>query len=90
MNTMQQATAPHAVYVDNVKGNRGKNNAPTDENAEERARWVPTEALENKENWCPDTQVFVGGQRFSSPMEGKRRFGTVRKPLSTLKVTLRP
>jgi len=85
----QNTTQPQAVYVDTINDTKNNNNRTNDENAPTRS-WVPSEAMENKENWCPDKQIFVGGNRFSSPAEGKKKFGTVRKPLAVLKVTTDP
>jgi len=88
MQSSQQQSTQSLVFDENMVQKK-ENNGPLEESASQR-QWVPTEHLENKENWDPEMGVFVGGTRFSTPVGGKKKGLTARRPLGELKVPLHP
>ena len=76
------------VFDENV-AQKKENETEQEENTSQR-QLVPTEHLENKENWDPEMGVFVGGTRFSTPVGGKKKSGTGRRPLGEIKVPVYP
>ena len=89
MSSRNQIQSTPLVFDENVAMKKNTVSTTTEEMVEQvdRSSLRPTEHLENKENWDPETGVFVGGSRFTSPMPGKKKgLSNARRPLGELKV----
>merc|ERR1712199_63158 len=76
----------HAVFIENNPPTQGAGKtSQNDTSSVATRRWVPAEGEDNKENWNPLTQDFVGGR--TSPLETKKNVVSKRRPLAELKVS---